>query len=147
MKKFIKLFFVFSLYTLYFILNTGLVNAQAVSLSLSPTLSELAIKPGRVAMIKYSFVNNGDPAIIKFRVQPYDKKAKIPLIFDLASNKFKLGEPHFFKNSVSDELFLNIQVPEETPEKDYYFDFVAESQPPPTQEGIANIRAKITLKS
>ncbi|OGK41927.1 hypothetical protein A2954_02665 [Candidatus Roizmanbacteria bacterium RIFCSPLOWO2_01_FULL_37_12] len=147
MKKLINLFFVFGFYTLYFILNTSPVRAQSISLSIAPTLTELTIKPGRSAIFSYNFKNMGDPSIFKFRIEPFNLKDKTPIFFELNNSDIKLEEPVFIKNSASEQLYLRVAVPEETPEKDYYYNFIAESQPPPTQEGTANIRAKITVQS
>lgn len=123
------------------------ISAQSLSLSLAPTVTELVIKPGKSAVLKYKLRNIGDPAIIKIEVTPFETKEKIPIDFELNNQALRLGEPIFLKNSASEDLFLNVSIPEETPEKDYYFNLVVQSQPPPIQEGTANIRAKITVMS
>ena len=134
------------------------VNAQQVSLSLSPTLTELAIKPGRSAVQRYKLTNLGDPSIVKIRILPFEARDTLgninikntlqsPIRFELENESPKLEEPFFLKNSASQELFLNVHIPEGTPAKDYYFAILAESQPPPTQEGVANVRAKISVAS
>lgn len=142
---YIKLSVVLFLYTLFFILNSVSAHAQQVSLSLSPSLTEIAVKPGQSVLTEFTFKNTGDPAIIKFRVEPLNKKTGDKIIFDLNNTDVRLEEQYFFKNSDSKELFLGIRIPEQIQEKDYYFNFIAESLPPPTQEGTVNIRAKITL--
>ena len=158
MRNSIKFFLVFFLYTLYFILYTGPINAQQLSLSLSPTLTELAIKPGQSTVIKYRLTNIGDPTIMKIRLLPFEPKdnqgninikdsLQSPIRFELEKETIKLEEPFFLKNSDIQEFSLNVAVPEDTPTKDYYFTLLAEAQPPPTQEGVVNVRAKVSVGS
>ncbi|OGK24876.1 hypothetical protein A3A46_02715 [Candidatus Roizmanbacteria bacterium RIFCSPLOWO2_01_FULL_37_13] len=149
--------FVLILATNYLLLTTN-VSAQQVSFSLSPILTELAIKPAQSTVIKYKLANLGDPSIVKIRVLPFEAKDSVgnvniknalegPIQFELENETIKLEEAFFLKNSTSQELFLNVRVSEGTPAKDYYFTILAESQPPPTQEGVANLRAKISVGS
>ena len=132
--------------TIYFLLTTS-SSAQAVSLSLSPTLTEIAIKPGISTSIKYKIENRGDPAIVNIQILPFDTNQKSPVSFSLDNSNVKLAEPFFLKNSDSLEVIVNLQVPQESAQRDYYYNFIIESQPPPSQEGTANLRAKISLKS
>ena len=147
MKKIIQLSLVLVLSTFGFILSTSLISAQSVSLSLSPTLSEIAIKPGKSVTIRYKFTNKSDPAIVRFQVKPFNSKNNTPLNFELQNTDIRLEEAVFFKNSEVKDLLLQIAIPEDIAEKDYYFYFTGESLPPPIQEGTANIRAKITIRS
>ena len=157
-KRLSEFFLLFFLYTLYFILYTSPVSAQQVSLSLSPSLIELAIKPGHSTTLRYKLNNIGDPAIVKISILPFEAKDNLgnikisnslqsPMHFELENVDIKFQEPFFLKNSGSEELFLGISVPDGTPAKDYYFFLLTESQPPPPQEGVANIRAKTSLAS
>lgn len=152
---FLYVFFIF--YFLYFILAEE-TSAQQVSLSLSPTLTEIAIKPGRSTGIQYKLVNLGDPSIVKIRILPFEPKDSLgnislqtssqsPINFEIENSLIKLEEPFFLKNSASEDFSLNLSITEDTPQKDYYFTLLAESQPPPVQEGVSNIRAKVSLGS
>ena len=158
MKKFFKFFLIFWLYTLYFILYTGSVKAQQLSLSLSPALSELVIKPGQSVGLKFKLINFGDPSIVKMRILPIEAKdnrggitiknsLEGPISFELENRDIKLEEAYFLKNSSSLDLVLNISAPEATPSKDYYYSLIAESLAPPIQEGVANVRAKVIVGS
>ena len=135
-----------------------MVCAQQLSLSLSPTLTELAIKPGQSTVIKYRLTNIGDPTITKIRLLPFEAKdnqgnirikesLQSPIQFKLEKENLKLEEPFFLRNSASQELWLSVNVPEDTPTKDYYFSLLAEAQPPPSQEGVINVRAKVSVGS
>ncbi len=147
MKNQIKSILILSLYTLYFILYTGSAYAQQPSVSLSPTLTELAIQPGRSTNVRYKFTNAGDPAIIKFRVESASTNPESPLQFKILNEEIELNKEIFVKNSFSEDILLNITAPEGIKEQDYYFDFFIEVQPPPAEEGKGNLRAKITLQS
>src|SRR3989344_969653 len=157
MKYYLNILLFCSLTTIYFLLSTS-VSAQQLSLSLTPTLSELAIKPGQSVGIKYKLINFGDPSIVKMRILPFEAKdnrggltfknsLEGPIGFELENRDIKLEEAFFLKNSTSLDLLLNIRVPDETPGKDYYYSLVAESQPPPTQEGAVNVRTKVMVGS
>jgi len=154
LSKFCLLFF----YTLYFLLYTSPVSAQQLSLSLTPSLNELAIKPGQSVVLKYKFTNIADPSIVTFRILPFEPRDILgnigiktslqnPISFELKDEIIKLDEAFFLKNSASQEILLRVSVPENASEKDYYFVLLAESQPPPPQEGVANVRAKVLVGS
>lgn len=139
-------------------LHVTLVSAQELSLSLSPALSELAVKPGQSVGLKYKLINFGDPSIVKMRILPFEAKddrggitvknsLEGPIGFELENRDIKMEEAFFLKNSTSLDLVLNIRVPEGTPGKDYYYSLIAESLAPPTQEGVVNVRAKIMVGS
>jgi len=138
------------------LLLTSNVLAQQSSLSLSPSLTEIVIKPGYSTTQRYKLTNLGDPAIVKIRIMAMESRDSLgninlknkfntPIRFELQSQTISLDEAFFLKNSSSQEFFLKVEVPEDTPQRDYYFTLIAESQPPPAQEGAVNIRAKISL--
>ncbi|MBI4225504.1 hypothetical protein HY612_00130 [Candidatus Roizmanbacteria bacterium] len=154
--KFLLVFLTFNFSLFSF--NLSPAQAQQVSLSLSPTLTELAIKPGHSALQKYKLTNLGDPTIVKIRILPFEPKGNLgnikiknllesPIRFELDNELITLEEPFFLKNANSIEILLNVLVSEGTPPRDYYFSLLAESQAPPTQEGTSNVRAKISVGS
>src|SRR3989344_3734415 len=157
MKYYLNILLFCSLTTIYFLLSTN-VSAQQLSLSLSPPLTELIIKPGQATVIKYRLTNIGDPTITKIRILPFEPKdnqgnisiidsLQSPIQFWLEKGSLKLEEPFFLKNSESQEFWLSVNIPEVTPAKDYYFTLLAETQPPPTQEGVVNVRTKVSIGS
>ena len=93
------------LYTLYFVLNTP-VFAQQVSLSISPPLLELFIKPGKSIMFTYKLDNFGDPAFINLKILPFETKDNLgnirikpefegPVRFSLDNTDLKFEQPFF----------------------------------------------------
>ncbi len=141
-----------------YLLHVTPVGAQQVSFSLSPTLNEVVIKPGQSTEIKYKLVNLGDPSIVKIRILPFEPKDSLgnislkpssqsPISFEIENAVIKLEEPFFLKNSDSQEFSLILFVPQGIAQKDYYFTLLSESQPPPVQEGVSNIRAKAIVGS
>ncbi len=147
--------------TLNFILltfNLSEANAQKVSLAISPPIVELVVKPGKSVLIAYKLDNYGDPVILKSKILPFEAKdnfgnVKIkpefdgPVRFDLDNSEIQLEQSFFLKSSGSQQLLLRIRVPEGAPEGDYYYTFLAETQPPPAQEGISTGRAKASIGS
>src|SRR3989344_4147678 len=148
----------FSFLTTIFLLLSTKASAQELSLSLTPNLSEIAAKPGRTISLKFKLTNHGDPTIVNIRILPFEAKdnrgninilssLQGPIRFELANEDIKLAVPLFLKNSTSRDLLLNIYLPETLANQDYYFTLLAESQPPPAQEGVVNIRAKALVAS
>ena len=165
-KKFLNpLFINFSLtlfiilyYLLFISIHLLPVNAQQISLSISPPLLKVFIKPGKSIMIAYKLENNGDPAILSAKVLPFEpldnmgnirikQEFEGPIRFSLDNADFVFGQPFFMKTRDSQQLLLRIRVPEGAPVGDYYYTLLAESQPPPILEGAASSGAKATIGS
>lgn len=152
----IKIFFIiFSLYTLYYILNTP-VLAQQVSLSISPPLLEVLIKPGKSIMVAYNLVNSGDPVNINVKMASFEPKDNIgnvrikdqiegPIRFNLDNSDIELNTPFFLKSSSTQQLLLRIRVPENIKNGDYYYTLLAETVPSASIEGIGSAQAKATI--
>ena len=151
------IFFCFFLYTLYFILNTP-VSAQQVSLSISPPLLELFVKPGKAVMIAYKLDNLGDPTFLNLKVLPFEAKDNLgniliksefdgPVRFSLDNADLTLDQPFFLKTNDSQQILLRIRIPENITDGDYYYSLLAETIPPTSSEGIGSARAKATIGS
>lgn len=133
-------------------------HAQQISLSISPPLLEVVVKPGKSLLVAYTLENSGDPTVIRPRVLPFEPKGIMgniqlkdqfegPIQFSLENNNIQLEQPFFLRNQSSQQLLLRIRVPEGAPEGDYYYSFLNESDPPPMIDGITNSRAKVTIGS
>lgn len=142
----------------YFIFGPIAVNAQQVSLSISPPIISSYMKPGKSMLIAYTIENLGDPAILNTKVLPFEPLGNTgnirikdefegPVRFSLDNSFFQLGAPFFMKTRDSQQLLLRIRVPEGAPEGDYYYTLLAETEPPPTFEGVSSSRAKATIGS
>lgn len=157
MKKFFIYIIVLICVTRY-TLNVTRVYAQQVSLSISPPLLETVIKPGKSILIAYTIGNAGDPVVLKSTILPFEPKNNQgnvfikpefsgPIRFNLDNSDLQLEQSFFLKTGQMQQLLLRIRVPEGTPETDYYYTLLVESEPPPTTEGIASSRAKATIGS
>ncbi len=141
-----------------FALLTQPVSAQQVSLSISPPLLEVVIKPGKSIMVAYNLQNFGDPTILAAKVLPFEPKDNLgnirikeefegPIRFSLDNADLTLDQSFFLKTGDRQQLLLRIRVPEGAPEGDYYYTLLAQTQPPPTTEGVVTSRAKATIGS
>jgi hypothetical protein len=145
------------LYTLYFILNTP-VFAQQVSLSISPPLLELFIKPGKSIVVAYKLENLGDPTFLNLKILPFEAKDSLgnirvksefegPVRFSLDNSDLKLDQPFFLKTNVSQQILLRIRIPENITDGDFYYSLLAETTPPTASEGVGSARAKVAIGS
>ncbi|MFA6532527.1 MAG: hypothetical protein WCT22_00840 [Patescibacteria group bacterium] len=157
--KIIRFFFTllilnFSLLTFH--LNE--VNAQQVSLSISPPLLELFIKPGKSIMVAYNLKNYGDPTFINLKVLPFEAKDELgnirikqefegPVRFELDNSELKLDQPFFLKANDTQQILLRIRIPENITDGDFYYSLLAETTPPTASEGIGSARTKATIGS
>jgi len=132
--------------------------AQQVSLSLSPPLLELFIKPGKSIMVAYKLDNLGDPAFINLKVLPFEAKDNLgnirikpefegPVRFSLDNSDLQLEQPFFLKTNGSQQILLRIRIPENIVDGDFYYSLLAETAPPTAGEGIGSARAKATIGS
>lgn len=157
-KKIIVIFFAFFLSSIIYHLGSYSLFAQQVSLSISPPLLELFIKPGKSIMVAYKLENLGDPTFLNLKVLPFEAKDSLgnirikpefegPVRFDLDNADLKLGQAFFLKTNSSQQILLKIRIPENIPDGDYYYSLLAETIPPTASEGIGSARAKATIGS
>jgi hypothetical protein len=136
---------------------TGDIYAQNVSLSLSPPLVQVVIKPGKSVLIAYTLKNSGDPAIISSQVLPFtasgqNGQIKVqtqmegPVRFSLDNSNITLNQSFFLNSRQSQQLLLKIRIPEGITSGDYYYTFLASSEPP-QGAGTNNSGAKVTIGS
>lgn len=156
-KAFKKTLFI-TIFVLGFTFHASLVFAQQVGLSISPAHLEAVIKPGKSILIAYTLENFGDPAILKTKVLPFIPRdnfgnVKIkeefegPVRFSLDNANITFDQPFFLKTKESQQLLLRIRIPEGAPEGDYYYTFLAETQPFPHIEGVTSSRAQARIGS
>jgi len=154
LKFFILFFYLF----IFLFVYSGVVIAQQVSLSISPPLLELVIKPGKSIMVAYRVENSGDPVILTSKILPFEPKDNLgnirikkefegPVRFSLDNADLQLEQPFFLKTGDSQQLLLRIRLPEGTPEGDYYYTLLTEAAPPKSSEGIGSARARAAIGS
>ncbi len=153
----IKYLFIF-LSSIYGLLtfNLKFVNAQQVSLSLSPPLIELIIKPGKSVIIAYQIENLGDPVYLSTNVVSFEvkdnlgnvklkEKAEGPFRFSLDNSQLALNQPFFLKTRQKEQLLLRIRAIEGAPEGDYYYTLIVSTQPRMVTEGESISSTKATI--
>ncbi len=128
---FVIIFSYFILRTLYF---ANAVNAQAISLSVSPPLFELTIKPGKEINQIYTLTNNGGdvtliPDLVYF--SPTDTNGNIELTKDKAPEWIKYSkDPIKLKGGDKIDFNVLISPPENTEEVDHFLTLFFESDAP-----------------
>lgn len=138
-------FFVFSLSTTCFLLSVGAVHSQDLSLSVSPPITEVLIKPGKEISQRYIVTNNGEDTVLKVYIQPFSPTGtkgdvalgrKVPGVdlplalscFTIEKPKLLLGESFALLKGMSQEIVLKISIKEEIPQGDYYFTLIFETE-------------------
>ncbi|HLL60976.1 MAG TPA: hypothetical protein VK338_04620 [Candidatus Nitrosocosmicus sp.] len=149
---------VFLTFAFYLLNSQRSVLAQQISLSLSPPLVEVIVKPGKSLLIAYNLENYGDPATLTSFVLPFEprgEKGQIrlkeqfegPIRFSLENSQLKLNEPFFLKSREKTQILLKIRIPEGTPEGDYYYSLLVESKAAQGFDGTSGGLAKATIGS
>lgn len=157
--KIFKYLFIFLIFNFSFLIfNLNLVRAQQVSLSISPPLLEVIIKPGKSLMVAYNIKNAGDPVILQARIvnfEPYGNLGQIklknslegPIRFSLDNSKIQLERPFFLDTGASDQLLLRIRAIDGAPSGDYYYTLLLETDPQNTLLKDSGSQAKAALGS
>lgn len=128
------------------------VFAQKVTLSLSPSISEIVIKPGESVDIPYKVSNLDDPVSVSADVRPFvprgtegdisiESEFSGPIRFSLENADIDLGNAFSLQTQKGQELRLQIRVPDGTPEGDYYYTFFVQTLPGKLTEGTTSSRA------
>lgn len=148
-----KIFLCFTLLAVGYCLSAIPSWAQELSLGISPPLLEILIKPSKSIMIAYKVDNYGDPVIAKARIlpfEPFGNQGNIqiadefsgPVRFSLDNSDIELDKPFFMKTRESKQLLLRIRLPENTPNQDYYYTLLIETEAPPNQDGLTSSKAR-----
>lgn len=133
-------------------------HAQQVTLSINPPIVEAMMKPGKSILIGYTLQNQGDPTAMSIKVRTFspqgdyggmaiDDDQQSPIRFSLDNTDLAFDKPFFMKQRDVTQALLRIRVPENTPEGDYYFVFLAETEATPAVGGISTPLAKATIGS
>jgi len=128
--NFLYVFLIFNILFFIFLPHVGgLTHAQSYSLSISPSLMELIIKPGKTITQEFKLINYGDPTIVTPQI--------IPL--SLADENLKLNEPFFLDSNEKKSLILKIAVPDDAENGDQYLFFSLQSKNPPADNSNSSI--------
>ncbi|MBI4973046.1 hypothetical protein HZC27_00335 [Candidatus Roizmanbacteria bacterium] len=157
--KFIHLFIYFFIFLfLYLFIYSNNVRAQQITLSISPPVVELLVKPDKSLLIGYTIRNLADPTPLSVKVRTFspqgdygeiviDPELISPIRFSLDNTDMQFEQPFFMKSRDTVQALLRIRVPEGTPEGDYYFTVLAETEPAPQIGGTSTSVAKATIGS
>lgn len=103
------------------------VNAQGLSLSLSPPLLEVMIKPGKSITQAYKITNEGDPVIVTAKLAEFTEDgikndpSFIPEKWlSLLNTDISFDRPFMLDSKEERQLIVRINPPIGTSEKDYY---------------------------
>lgn len=154
------------------------VAQQALSLQITPSELEVIIKPGKTVVLTYNIKNLGDPTQATVKILPFEagnEKGDIrikpefegPIRFQLDNSDIALDQPFFLKSNEDRQLILNLRIPENAPEGDYYYTVLIETEPQSsllsnigsqnkltvgslllttvTQTGVIDVKAKVTI--
>lgn len=133
-------------------------NAQQITLSMSPPIVEILVKPGKTLLIGYTVQNLGDPTALSVKIRTFSPQGEYgemridpelisPIRFSLDNTDMQFEQPLFMKTRDTIQALVRIRVPEGTPEGDYYFTVLAETEPAPQIGGSSTSVAKATIGS
>lgn len=142
----------------WFLTYPAVVFAQNLSLSISPPLVEIMIKPGKTVTQAYKIRNDGEPVIIKISLMEYrpgDLKASPDFQSEnwiqIINNDLSLNTPFLLNSSQEKQVILKINPPLSTPEEEYYRVLMFSTSPNPasqlSESGISQSLGSILLVS
>lgn len=112
---------------------------KGVSISLSPSYTQLLIQPGKSIDIRYELTNWGDPSFFSFHMYQFDtintqktftERDQDNTAIHFSFAKDSQNDQSFFLNSKKKkELKMTILVDENTPQHDYYYALTAYNEP------------------
>lgn len=121
--------------------KTQPVHAQSLSLSISPPLLEILIKPGKSITQAFTIINNGDPVIITPRILPLNENGIDESIgfvpeswITTANTDILFDRPIFLNTGEKRQLVLKVNPPPTTLEQDYYRVITLTTKPNPQGE-------------
>lgn len=133
---------------LVFFLTAGPIRAQSLSLSISPPLLEVLIKPGKTITQVYKIRNNGESAVITPRLQEYtsegvkyDPEFAADSWITLQNQDIAFNKPFLLNPNEERQIILKINPPKNTAEKDYYRVLIFSTTPNPA---LANTQASVS---
>lgn len=112
----------------------SIVRAQSIGFSIYPPILESVIKPGKIITQVFTIRNLSDSdKVVVARIVPFvpDGDSGTPLLkpnlkpgwlsfFSLANSFIDLGKPFLLPANKSEQLILNIVIPVQAEESDYY---------------------------
>ena len=119
----LTILFLLLLTSYFLLLHPSCVFAQSLSLSVSPPLIEIMIKPGKSAVQSFKLKNLGDDSLINTQIVPFNEKG---LILDSLEKTvpwmqiISPEKPFVLKKDEEKDVLLKINPGTQTKEQDYY---------------------------
>jgi hypothetical protein len=135
----------------FYALSLPKAHAQSLSLSISPPLFEVMIKPGKSVTQTFTLTNLGDTTTVTPKLAVYSQEGLIndpqyqkePWI-NFVSTKDTFEKPFIMSNGQSRQFLLRINPPAGTVEKDYYRVLLFSTSPnPPGEYSISSVSQNI----
>lgn len=117
--------------------HSPLAFAQSLSLSVSPPILEVFIKPGKSVTQVYKITNNGEPTIITPKIVQLtldgikDDSFTAENWISLLNTDVALNHPFLLASKETKQLILRVNPPADTREQDYYRALVFSTTPNP----------------
>jgi len=140
------------------LLSAKSAHAQQISLSLYPPIIETIIKPGKNILVAYTVTNNGDPATLRFNMRTFSPQGVTgamnisddlegPVRFSLDNNDLQLGQPFLLRTGSYRQAIVRMRIPEGTPDGDYYYVLLAETESTPGINGSSGSISRASVGS
>jgi len=132
------------------------IYAQEIGISQEPSYLEILAQPGRTISEKIIVGNTGDTqafmtSIHNFTpnspVANYEAELTGPIRFNLKNKDIQFNKPYFVKEKTGKELALEIRIPDNTPDGDYYYTITTTHETGRLPEGITSVSHKVHLNS
>lgn len=132
---------VFLIFNILFFIFPSSASAQNLSLSISPPLLEVLIKPGKSITQIFKLINNGEATVATVRLAQYSESGVkefsdfIPENWiSILNTDIALGKPFFLGSGDARQLILRVAPPKTTVEQDYYRVILITTTPNPPNE-------------
>jgi hypothetical protein len=154
MKIFTSIIFI----TVFLSVFSTRIYAQQIGLSLTPSLHEITAKPNTTIDLKFTLENIGDPALVSLKLvnsAPSDTFGNValkqslssPILFNIKEYNLENGKPFIMKTKEQKKISLTLEIPEDIKEKDYYYSLIAQTSPPPAEDGSISARGSLGIAS
>jgi len=157
MKKHVKFIIIIIIIT---IICTRIKNASAqqVTLSINPPIVEAIIKPGKSILVGYTVTNSGDPTTLRFKIRSFSPQGTSgalnisdnlegPVRFSLDNADLQFDQPFLARTGSYRQAVVRMRIPEGTPDGDYYYVLLAETDTTPGINGSSGSISKASIGS
>lgn len=108
------------------------VNAQEASISIEPSLTEIHAQPGSTILQEFIISNTGDTQTFTTNVLPFrptdnfgniemDTELSGPIRFEIKNKDITINKPYIVTEDKGKEVVLEIRIPDNIEEGDYYY--------------------------